>query len=260
MNLDQASDYRNLLGKVGALLCIIAFLSILDGLIARFREPPHVLKVLPGTSVEINGPVAEEAAGVQDLTYESTSEHLTVKFEEMHKGYFLGGDMWRGQLTVSPQIRPGEYRLIVSPKGSKAVQPPPAFRVMVYADPLSLQRSEKSLIQRHLGFSPWGAAAAGVPVILLTFGLVYYLSGKRESLLAQGGRAEVYRVVRREGDSVICFALGTAHGVMPGTRVTIFNDEGQPVGTARVEEASVTGAIAVAAAGQEIKTGYIVSR
>ncbi|MFH1595057.1 MAG: hypothetical protein ABIG94_01620 [Pseudomonadota bacterium] len=259
MNLEQVSRWRTILGKVGAAFCLLMFLALLDALIVHFREPVNVFRVLPGTTTEINGSLPEDVQGVKDLTYTSDSMDLRLSFEEVHHGYFLGGNMWRGQFLVSPEIQPGKYRLTVTPRSNLSSKPPPAFRILVYPDAASRQQSFKSLIRRHTGISPWRVAVSCLPVILLAFGLVYYLSAKREALLARTGKAEIYRVLKRDDGYEILFALGTAQGLGAGSFVNILNERGQAVGTARVEESNSTDSVALAAADQEIKTGYLVS-
>ncbi len=257
MDLVQLSKWRNLAGKAGAIFCFLAFVALLDGLIGLLREPANVVRVLPGMAVEINGGLTAEVKGVQDLEFVSSSEQLRVSFDAVHKGYFLGGEMWRGQLTVSSRIQPGEYSLTVRPRKSTAAAP--TFRILVFSDAASLQLSRKSLIRRYWGCSPFGVAASCLPMILLAFGGVYYLSGQREALLAQTGQAEIYRVLRREDGYEIRFGLGTAQGLGPGSQVNIINDQGQTVGTAQVEESSLTDSAAVVTGDREIKEGYLVS-
>lgn len=156
MNLDQVSRWRNLAGWAGALFFLLAFLALLDGLIGQFREPANLIKLLPGLTAEIDGPLEEEVPGVQELTYFSDSDFLTLSFATVHKGYFLGGNLWRGQITASPSLQPGEYHLTVASRKSTSPVATLGFRIMVFPDPLSLQRSSKSLIRRHIGMSPWG--------------------------------------------------------------------------------------------------------
>jgi len=235
------------------------FLALLDGLVARFREPPNLLKVLPGMSLEVNGPLEEEIGDIRELTYASSSPDLHLTFGAAHKGYFLGGDMWRGQLRVDPRTPPGEYHLTVGVKGKNPARPLPPYRVLVFADPWIKQQSYKSLVRRHAGLTPWAAAAYFLPAILLLFGGVYYFSQKQEKLLARLGRAEIYRVASREGEYVIAFGLGTAQGLQAGSTIDIFNEQGQAVATGEVEEASATDSLAVVRSGQEIKPGYVVS-
>jgi hypothetical protein len=231
-----------------------------DGLLVHFREPANLVKVLPGASLEINGELTDEAHRVQDLTFTSSSDQLKVTFEAIHKGYFLGGDMWRGRLIVGPGIAPGEYSLTVLPKRTASPRKAPAFRILVFADGASLQKSSTSLVRRWFGISAFVVAAGCLPGILLAFGAVYWLSGKREALLAATGRAEVYRVTRGDGGYEIRFALGTAQGISPGAGVAIYDEGGRQVGTGTVEASNRRVSVAQVTGDQEIKVGYLVSR
>ena len=236
MDLGQVNRWRDLASKIGAAFCVIAFLALIDGLLVHFREPANLVKVLPGAVTAINGELTDEAHDIQDLTFVTSSDQLTVNFEAIHKGYFLGGDMWRGRLIVGPGISPGEYSLAVLPKQSGFVPegaglPHPGLCRM----PLSLQKSSTSLVRRWFGISAFVVAAGCLPGILLAFGAVYLLSGRREALLAASGQAEVYQVTRGDGGYEIRFGLGTAHGISPGARVAIYDEGGQQVGTGTVE-------------------------
>jgi hypothetical protein len=226
----------------------------------HFREPANLVKVLPGASIAINGELTDEAHGVEELTFVSNSDRLTVTFEAIHKGYFLGGDMWRGRLIVGPGIAPGEYSLAVLPKSTVSPRKAPAFRILVFPEALSLQKSSTSLIRRWFGISAFKVAAGCLPGILLAFGAVFLLSGKREALLAATGQAEVYRVTRGDSGYEIRFALGTAHGMSPGAGVAICNEAGQQVGTGTVEVSDRKASVAQATSDQEIRVGYLVSR
>jgi hypothetical protein len=260
MDLREANHWRDLASKVGVIFCAFAWLALVDGLLVHFREPANLIKVLPGAVTEINGELTDEATHVQDLTFVSSSDQFQVAFEAIHKGYFLGGDMWRGRLLVGPGISPGEYHLAVMPLRSSSPRPAPAFRILVFADALSLQKSSTSLIRRWFGISAFVVAAGCLPGILLAFGAVFLLSGKREALLLAAGQAEVYRVTRGDSGCEIRFGLGTAQGMSAGIRVSIYNTSGQQVASATVEESNQTDSIALVTTDQEIKAGYLVSR
>ena len=260
MELGQVNQWRDLASKAGAILCVIALLALVDGLLVHFREPANLVKVLAGASVEINGELTDEAHRVEELTYTSDSDQLKVSFAAIHKGYFLGGDMWRGRLLVGPGIAPGEYSLAVLPKRTASPRKAPAFRVLVFSDALSLQKSSTSLIWRWFGISAFSVSASCLPGILLAFGAVYWLSGRREALLAAAGQAEIYRVTRGGVGWEIRFALGTAHGMGSGAGVVIYNEAGQQVGTGTVEAANQRVSVAQVTSDQAIKVGYLVSR
>lgn len=260
MDLGQVNHWRDLASKAGAAFCAVALLALVDALLVHFREPANLVKVLPGAVTAINGELTDEAHRVEELTFTSDSDQLTVTFEAIHKGYFLGGDMWRGQLIVGPGIAPGEYSLTVLPRHSASPRKAPAFRILVFPEALSLQKSSSSVIRRFFGISAFKVAAGCLPGILLAFGAVFLLSGKREALLAATGQAEVYRVTRGEGGYEIRFALGTAHGMSPGAGVAICNQGGQKVGTGTVEVSNQTDSVAQVTTDQEIKVGDLVSR
>jgi hypothetical protein len=260
MDLDQASRRRNLASWAGTLFFLLAFLALIDGLISQWRDPANLIKLLPGMSAEIDGPLEEEVPGVQHLTYFSDSEELKLNLANVHKGYFLGGNLWQGQVTASPRIQPGEYHLTVVPLRSTSKEASLGFRIMVFADPLSLQLSSRSLIRRYTGVSPWAAAGLCVPGILLAFGALFYLSTQRDRLLAQKGRAEIYRVVKRDGSLEIHFALGTAHGIQTGLELRIYNPRGKEVGLARVESVTPADAVALVTGGQEIRPGFLIAK
>ena len=140
MDLGRINHWRDLASKIGAAFCVIALLAMLDGLLVHFREPANLVKVLAGESIQINGELTDEAHDIQDLTFVTSSEQLTVNFEAIHKGYFLGGDMWRGRLIVGPGISPGEYSLAVLPRRTVSPRKAPAFRILVFAGCRSASR------------------------------------------------------------------------------------------------------------------------
>jgi len=260
MDLGQVNRWRDLASKIAMAFCAIALLALVDGLLVHFREPANLFKALPGTVTAINGDLTDEAHQVEDLTFASDSDRLKVIFEAIHKGYFLGGDMWRGRLIVGPDISPGEYSLSVLPKRTASPRKAPAFRILVFADAARFQQSSTSVVRRWFGISAFQVAAGCLPGILLAFGAVYWLSGRREALLAATGQAEVYRVTRVDGGCEIRFGLGTAHGISPGARVAIYNELGHQVGTGTVEVSNRRVSVAQATSDQPIKVGYLVAR
>ena len=164
MDLGQVNRWRDLASKIGAAFCVIALLALVDGLLVHFREPANLVKVLPGAVIAINGELTDEAHDIQDLTFVTSSDQLTVNFEAIHKGYFLGGDMWRGRLIVGPGISPGEYSLAVLPKRTASPRKAPAFRILVFPDaaqpPEELHLASPAVV-RDLGLRRGGRLPAG---------------------------------------------------------------------------------------------------
>lgn len=260
MSLSQTRRLRTLLGRFGALCCFLALAAVLDGIVTKFREPFNVFAVLPGETVEINGPTAQEVQGPQDLEWVSSSPDLRLAVDKVHSGYFLGGRMWQGRLLVGENIAPGKYAVAMRPKGLAASQAQEAliFRITVYPDAASRQREALSLVRRHLGLSPFLAALFMVPGMLLAFGGTFLLSWRIEKLMAAQGQGEIYRVTRGEGILEIGFGLGTAQGVHPGDRLPVFDAQGRRTALVEVKEATATDAVGVVAADQPVRPGDVV--
>ncbi len=260
MDLNQALSWRKLAGWAGALFCLLASFAIVDGLLAKFQEPVNVFHVLPGDQVAIDGPIPEHIKATEALTYASDAKDLAVSFRDIHPGYFMGGNMWRGRLTVGPNLAPGKYTVTVRPRDYPAKKPGYQFRVVVYPDAISQRSASHSLIKRQTGLAPYLWAAAFLPLIVISLGVVYLLSQRIMALQAEAGLAEIYRVAREEGRFLVTFGLGTAHGVNPGDQVTILDPQGNYVGTAQVEESTDQDSVGLIAIDRDIRPGYLVSR
>jgi hypothetical protein len=260
MTLEQAKRRRTWAGRLVALFIVLMFVALFDALAAQFRQPANVFEALPGDMVDLNGSLPEGIKDIAALTHASSSEDLQFSFTEIHKGFWLGGNMWRGKVKVSPHTPPGTYSLAVRPKMTPADYPTRFIFITVYKDLPSLYQHSRSYLRRYAGVSPWAVtgfflALVGLPVVLL-----FRLSNRIEMLLAQIGQAEIYKVDKTEGGYAIAFGLGTSHGVGPGTQVGILDPEGNFVGTARVEKSSATDSVGQATLDRDIRPGYLVSR
>ncbi len=259
MTLEQTQRWRERTGRAVAIFIVLMFVALFDALIAKFRQPPNLVELLPGSTVQVNGPLAVEEYNPQSLTYTPTSEDVHLIFEEIHHGFWLGGLMWRGRLTVSPQISPGEYRLTIGVKGRASPKPAPILLVKVYPDLKSWHKNSRSLLRRHTGLSPWVLFVVLLSLAALSLGMVYYLSSRIAQLLAQGGKAEIYMVKQGEVWTVIAFGLGRRHGLQPGAQLGLCDAAGRPVGTATVQEVTDTDALAFTSPDSEVRPGYFVS-
>jgi len=259
MNLAQATQWRNRLAKLGTMASILFLAAVIDDVSGRFGQPVNVMRVLPGVSVEIDGPLEEEVKRIEDLTYAASSDLLRLTFSSTHPGFWFGGFRWNGILAVSAEIAPGEYSLTVSSMGKPARKPSSTFEIRVYPDADSYRRSSRSLIMRHLGVHPWWVIGFCVPMIGFAFAGVFVLSRRIDGLMAQSGKAVVYRVKETPEGVEISFSLGLRHGIQAGMRLTLLTESGQPVGTVEVRQVTDTDALAVVPFETEVRPGYIVS-
>lgn len=260
MTLEQINRLRDGLGKCGALCCLVFLLAVVDGLVVGFREPANLFRLLGGESVAVNGYLNEDVTDLGQLTYKSPSDGIGVTFEVIHSGFWLGGKMWRGLLTVSLEQEQGEYSVAVYPRNDPSPKASTLLLVRVYPDAESMRRDAKSFIERTLNVSPWMVFAIFFPLALLSFFLVFLLSQRRERLMREIGMADIYHMVRRDSAWEISFSLGTLHGVEPGSRLNVLDRGGLRVGEAVVIESTATDSTATVDLECLVTPRHMVSR
>jgi hypothetical protein len=260
MDLKQASAWRDRAGKIGTVFCVLLFLAILDALMARFRELPNHFSGLPGGEISVTGPLADQTETLSDLTSKGSSEKITLRFEALQKGYWLGGAMWNGILKIDSTAAPGTYTVRVQNRKGTNKNEGPLFYIKVFKNLADLQKNSPSFFISLLGIIPWRAALFFFPWVVLAFGMVFYLSGQRDRLLSLEGKAEVYRVRAVEGEVEISFALAGDQGIQPGMPLSLYNPEGIEIGSIVVFE--VFGGHSTSRVDQSWKVlpGFIVSR
>jgi hypothetical protein len=239
MELDDLSKKIKLVGRIGIIVFLVFLLSVIDSFIAG-SEPLDLFRAMPGTEQPVHGMVNGPLKTTDDIVFVTYSEGINVEFQEVE------GRMWRGILKLSPYIDPGEYSFMVILKGEEPTMETPRYKVRVFPDRESYQRSFKSLLQRHAGIPPFWVTLITIPFIALTFGLTYYLSNKKDELLAMQGRAEIFKIKKKEETWEISFGLGQKHGLNEGDFVLLYDPDGTVVGKAKVIKVSRTCATATA--------------
>jgi len=259
MTLDHINARRRLAGMAAALCCLLFCISALDGLISRFGEDPHEVRLLPGESAAVNGPASEGVRDPQDLTVASDSDLIRLSVDRIHTGFWLGGLMWRGTVTTRSTLQAGDYTLTVSAPSEPSGKPLATFRVRVFQDATSLLKSSGPILQRTIGISPWWLAAIFLPLAVICSGIVFFCSQKREQFLRQEGKAEVYRVSRSDEGFEVSFALGTRQGVRVGSVLTLLDSAGVAVGSVTVRDVFEEDATATVSPDCLPEPGFIVA-
>jgi hypothetical protein len=260
MNLNQAILWRSRAAKFAAALCILFVLSAVDGLIAGFRHPWNQFALLPGESTKINGNLSHRIEGVEELWYSSSTDLIQVSFEAVHAGFWFGGQMWRGILTLHPQLKPGIYTVTVSTSTNPNKRPPDQFKIEVFADAKSMQKNALSLIRRWFGVSPWLVFAVLALLTGAGIYIVYIISNQKEKLLRLKGMAEIYHTKPGENGQEALFSLGTSCGLKEGDRLVLLNDKWEPAGHVHVLKVSATDAVALVTSDRPAVTGWLVSK
>ena len=258
MTYQQVSRLRSIAGKWVALCGILFFAAAFDAIISQTRQPLNLVELTPGMSEKINFHLKDKTDSVEVFSYKSDSEYLRASFDSVHKGFWLGGLMCQGTLSSANPIAPGDYQISIHIKGTAA--PIHGFKVRVYRDHREYRNHSKSVIYRYVGMSPWWAMiVCGVLFFLSGIG-VFYLSRKREILIALSGMAEIYQVSRKDVGCEITFAMGKKHGIDVGARLRVCDDKGDRIVNATVISVSDEDASAEIKTQIYVRPGYIVSK
>lgn len=260
MNLKQTSTWSRWAGRIGSFLCILLFLIIIDALVSRFREPPNLFSGLPGDRLAVSGSLAGKTEQVSELTYQTNSPDIQLELEAIQTGFWLGGYQWNGNLSINRSTPPGRYQLTVQPKKSPTGKSSSLSQIRVYQDLMELQRNSKSYLVCSLGIYAWQAGLFLIPLIIFTFGFVFYLSHKTESLLGEQGKAEVYRVRNGETGCEISFGLGSKQGIQAGNSLRVIDHQGTPRGSIIAGEVFENHSTALVDPSLNVRPGFIISR
>lgn len=259
MRLEKATSWRNMSGKICTIFSLLLFFSVMDGIVELFRHPANLLEVLPGESRDISGYLRTDTADLNSLLFESGSEGVKVSFLEFGKGYWLGGNTWRGQVSVEKNVHAGDTTVTIRQVGDSSGKPLMDYLVRVYRNAEAMREASKSLIRRYGNMSPWTVMGAMVPLVLLGLFTNYLLSTRRDQLLAEVGEAEIYHLLPHgDEEFLVSFGLGTAHGLEPGTPLTVLDRLRVPVCSSTVDQVFEKDAKALVPKDCTVKIGYVV--
>ena len=260
MTLEQATRARKRLGRIGAIICILFFVSILDTCVARFREPLFTVNVLPGGSEPVEGQLDHQVKELPPMRIETPDARVRLKVEKLQSGFWFGGSMWIGDISAAGDTPPGTYDILVFTLDPPSAKPVAAFRAVVYPDAAALRESSFSVIQRTLDIRPWMVAVVCMPALGIVLFLMWFFSQMVEKLLAEQGRAEIFYVKKADAGFEVWFGLGERHGVEPGLRVDICTENGQPICDAVVQRVESENGMALAdARAERLPRGAVIA-
>ncbi len=247
MDLERTERAIKILGRLGLVLFLVFFACLLDSCVARFREPLFTVNLLPGESAWVDGMLDPEVKEIAQLEAESDDASVRLRLERLQRGFWLGGTMWVGEVTVDPAASPGARELRVRRREKPPEEPPVgAWRVVVHADADSWRRSRLSFLHRHFGIAPGLAALGCVPFLVWVLLLGFLRGRRRERLLAARGFAEIFLSRSVPGGTEVFFELFGQAGIAPGGTVAILDREGRTIAAARIEKTDGRNAVAFA--------------
>lgn len=257
MTSAQAEAWRDALSKVCALWCLLLAVTLLDAVIAKFREPSLVFHALPGDVIRVTGPVAGKAQGMDDLVISADPAAIQINLDAIRPSFWFGGAMWHARAMVRPAAAAGDYPVRIYDQETPAGKVE-ALHFVVHAGADSYQQSHKSAIRRILNLSPWWLMLVWVGCVVITLLCVYVLAQRVDRLMAEDGRAEIYLMRPVDGGQEIIFEMGSRYGVAVGTRVDVVDKAGSWIGFAEVRKTTENDGLAWVSSDYPVKPGCIV--
>lgn len=269
-----------MLGKVSALVFIIAVFAVFDGLQTLVRHEFNSIDVIPGEQLLVSGMLPGGAKSHEELVVHMDGAP-GVRFTplETYKGFWMGGQMWRARLDVAADIEPGRGVITVvdilpeedRDKTSFAGQQNPAlvFAVNVFADEGQRLASDSSLLRRYTGLPAFGVAAGAVLLAILLGFASWRTFGKAEKSLAEHGVFFIHGVKQLENDGmgpfpVVGYKAAFAHAGKKFYRnepVVLYDGKWQEQGRGNLTEVTKIKAFALfPLEGVRPKYGWLVAR
>jgi hypothetical protein len=204
-------DLSRLLGRISACIFLLAAIAVLDALQTLVRHEFNSIDLVPGESVPLSGmlPAGAKNHGELDLRIEGAPGIRLVP-RETYKGFWMGGQMWRADLSADSGMAPGEGVVtvvdIIPPateqgKGEKndfddrdrsllfggRQNPALVFTVTVWPTESARRAADSSLFRRLTGLPAFGVAVVAV-LLAIAAGIGNWLAfGKAEAGLAAHG-------------------------------------------------------------------------
>ncbi|MDL2285882.1 hypothetical protein LJC24_00390 [Desulfococcaceae bacterium OttesenSCG-928-F15] len=105
-----------LLGRIGGILFLLALVSIGDAVQATVRTPFNSIQLVAGKSTSISGILPQEASEAGEMIFflkGPSAMDLSFSPTGAFRGFWLGGDMWRGTISAKPEANTGVVVLTI---------------------------------------------------------------------------------------------------------------------------------------------------
>ncbi len=229
------------IGLLGAVLFGLASVAVIDGLQTLMRHDFNRLDLIPGEVVAVSGNMPRNAQSIGDLQYVFEGETgLRFTPKEAFKGFWFGGQMWRGNLSVPADAKPGRAVLTIvdlvpakrvgdaNATQSATVQNPMLVnQIRIFADAAARRAEDPSYIYRFFRLPPF-AVAVFFAVLAFAACLTHWLLfGRAERALTADGTYFIHGVKPDSAGAIVAFAHVGHDGFAPGDPVRLLDAKGR---------------------------------
>ena len=233
---------------------VVALVVTIDAFIEEAERSANIYSGYPGMNQPISGKSSKRITSIQELSYTASSKDILLHFTGAESSVWHNA--WHGVLEIGSSVEAGNHTLSVSCQAEIPEKRITQYKIQVYKDISTYKSHIKSYIRRYWGIYPWWVFLSILPLFGLCFILVYWLSSRKASLMADLGRSEIQRLKRSGDDWLIFFGLGSKHDVKQGDMLNVYSPDGAKVGTVKVKEVFEKQSIAITPRWQKIKPNY----
>lgn len=249
MTRHALAAWRNLAAWLGAACLFLVLACLVDGSQAGGRKDPGVNELLPGQSLIISGPMPADAEKLDQLLLRSDTGGLDLRLVETYSGFWMGGQLWRAEVSIPATLAPGDYFVALSARNETSPKLTQHFTLRVFPDQRALDRTSLSLVTRAMGASPFVLAAGLLPLGVAFGAASTLLSRQLAAALRAEGLGQVVRVQKTDKGLLASFTLGLRDGLAEGAAVDFLTPGGTALFTSTVSAARADDADAPLPAG-----------
>lgn len=261
MNFRSLALWRRFSGLLGGAIFFLVLTSLVDGMVSGGLKDPFLHELLPGQSVKLSKPMPYGAERLADLELRASNPKISLRFEEIFTGFWMGGALWRAEAKLAQDIPLGEYTVATFHQNGTAANPPQAFTLRVYPDNQAILAASGSFITRYLGIAPYLLAICLLPLALAPMTACFLLTRKISRTLADEGMAEVFRAMASPEGQRIFFPLTPGPAPEENAVIQVLDERGQKqLGTALVFGMTRGDVEAIMQDGVKVRPGVLARR
>ncbi len=185
-------------GRLAGVLFILATLATVDSLIGGLSGLRRPIGLIPGSNFDISGPLPPKTETIEDLIIDGQPEDGSVRLipAAIFSGYWFGGSMWRGTVTVAPDAPEGQHIIQVKDPFGEKQNPALVFTIKIWPDQKTLNAHAPSLLARLTGLRPFIFALSLIMCGIVIGAIHFLLSRHWSRLLAQQSCSEIYKLLQ----------------------------------------------------------------
>jgi hypothetical protein len=177
--------------------------------------------------------------------------------QTVFSGFWLGGNMWRGEIEVSPAAQEKNMVITIKDPFGEKQNPALVFKVQIWRDEATLNAHSPSLITRKTSFSPYSFAVGFALAGMVATGVNFILGRLWARHLAAHHCGEIYKLRRTERGTEITCEFQCADILKPGMEGAIYRPTGEYVCPATIADCAQDGVLMLAGQPDHVRPGDV---